>query len=214
MIKNKVFEAVERSSLPTGTKVIDSTWACKKKSNGTLRGRLNARGFKQIDGQHYDGSSIHAPVTNAATIRIVLVLMLMAGWIASVVDVKGAFLHGVFTDGEEIYMEVPVGFEKYYSSSVVLRLWKCLYGLKQAAMAFWRQLLLCMQDMDMKRSTADPCLYFKWKPDGLVMLVSWIDDNLIVGNETVVAETKKDLMDRFKCEDCGKLNEYVGCKID
>ena len=161
MIKNKVFKAVERSSLPPGTKVINSTWACKKKSNGTLRGRLNARGFKQIDGQHYDGSSIHAPVTNAATICIVLVLMLMAGWIASVVDVKGAFLHGVFTDGKEIYMEVPVGFEKHYSSLVVLWLWKCLYGLKQAAMAFWRQLLLCMQDMDMKQSTADQCLYFK-----------------------------------------------------
>ena len=46
------------------------------------------------------------------------------------------------------------------------------------------------------------------------MLVSWIDNNLIVGNETVVAETKKDLMDRFECKDCGKLNKYVGCKID
>ena len=36
MIKNKVFEVVERKHLPPGTKVIDSTWACKKKGNGTL----------------------------------------------------------------------------------------------------------------------------------------------------------------------------------
>ena len=46
------------------------------------------RGFKQIDGQHYDESSIHAPVTNAATIRMVLTLMLMGNITAEVVDVK------------------------------------------------------------------------------------------------------------------------------
>jgi hypothetical protein len=33
--------------LPKGTKVIDSTWVYKKKIIGTLRGRLNACGFKQ-----------------------------------------------------------------------------------------------------------------------------------------------------------------------
>ena len=68
MIKNKVWEVVPRSELPSGTKAIDSTWGCKKKSNGTLRGRLNARGFKQVEGVNYDGASIHLPVTNAVTI--------------------------------------------------------------------------------------------------------------------------------------------------
>ena len=64
--------------LPKGAKRIDNTWACKKKSNGTLRGMLNGRGFRQIVGQHYDDSSIHALVTNAILIRVILVLMLMA----------------------------------------------------------------------------------------------------------------------------------------
>ncbi len=79
MLKNEVFQAVEKSELPEGAKVINSTWVCKKKSNGVLRSRLNARGFKQVEGQHYDGTSIHAPVTNATTIYIVLILMLMLG---------------------------------------------------------------------------------------------------------------------------------------
>ena len=94
MVKNKVSEVVKRKDLLPGTKVIDSTWACKKKSNGTLCRRLNARGFKQKEGQHYNGSSIHAPVTNPAIIRIIVTLMLMAGMVSAVVDVKGAFLHG------------------------------------------------------------------------------------------------------------------------
>ena len=82
--------------------------------------------------------AIHSPVTNAATIRMVLILMVMASWIAHLTDVYGAFLLGRFTDGERIYMTVPQGWKKYYPGDVLLKLLKTLYGLKQAAMAFWR----------------------------------------------------------------------------
>ena len=114
----------------------------------------------------------------------------MARWIAQVVDVKGVFLHGVFKDGEEIYMKVPAGWESYYPETAVLKLLKCIYGLKQAAMAFWAELLCCMKDMQMDRSTADHCLYHKWEDDGLVLMVSWINDNLIVGSEKAGNMTK------------------------
>jgi hypothetical protein len=63
MINSGVFEPVKMSEVPKGVKLIDTTWAMKKKSSGTLCGRVNVRGFKQIDGQHYDGTSISAPVT-------------------------------------------------------------------------------------------------------------------------------------------------------
>ena len=213
MVDNDVFEVVSKKDLPPGTKIIDSTWACKKKSNGTLRARMVARGFRQIDGQHYDGSSIHAPVTNPGTIRTVLVLMLMAGMTAEVVDVKGAFLKGDIEKGQEIHMYVPEGWEDQFEGEVVLKLFKCVYGLKQAAMAFWKQLLECMKDMDKQRSTADPCLYFEWTKHGLVIIVSWIDDNLLIGKSEAVAIAKEQLMSRFDCEECGELNEYIGCKI-
>ena len=79
MIKHGVWKAVEQDKIDAKAKVIDSTWAMKKKSNGTYRARLNARGFKQVEGQHFDGSSLAAPVTNDASIRIAFTLMLMAG---------------------------------------------------------------------------------------------------------------------------------------
>jgi hypothetical protein len=90
---------------------------------------------------------------------------------------------------------------------------KCIYRLKQATMAFWRQLLLCMKSMGMTRSTADPCLYHKCGEEGLVLIVSWIDNNLIIGSKKVVEKTKKDIMERFDFNDCGDIEEYVGCKI-
>ena len=93
------------SELPKGIKLIDVTWAMKKKSLGTLRGRVNVRGFCQIEGGHYDGTSISTPVTNAMTIKMFLVLMLMQGGIAHDVGVKGSFLYGKFEDGEKIYIK-------------------------------------------------------------------------------------------------------------
>jgi hypothetical protein len=47
----------------------------------------------------------------------------------------------------------------------------------------------------------------------LVIILSWIDDNLIVGSKQAVAVTKQELMSRFDCEDCGELDEYVGCRL-
>ena len=59
-----------------------------------------------------------------------LILMCMAGWLAWIVDVEGAFINGVFQNGERMFMKVPDRFPKYYLSYVVLQLLKTLYGLK------------------------------------------------------------------------------------
>ena len=210
----RVFQEVNRSDLPQRVKPIDSTWALKKKSNGVRRGRLTARGFKQIDGVDYDSASIHAPVTNAISVRLVLTLMLMGDWTAEVVDVKGAFLHGQFTDGERVYMEVPKGWREHYNSNSVLLLLRTIYGLKQAAMAFWKELLKAMKEIGMERSKADPCMYFSWTQWGLVIIISWIDDNMIVGSKEAVKNVKKMFMEQFECDDVGPLNEYVGNALE
>ncbi len=47
MVKSGVFEKVKFSVLPSEVKFIDTTWAMKMKSNRTLCGRINVRGFKQ-----------------------------------------------------------------------------------------------------------------------------------------------------------------------
>ena len=57
-----------RDLLPKGVKGLTTTWAIKLKSNGTCRGRLNARGYEQVNGSHYASDSIAAPVTNLITV--------------------------------------------------------------------------------------------------------------------------------------------------
>ncbi len=48
----------------------------------------------------------------------------------------------------------------------------------------------------------------------MVLIVSWFEENLIFGPKIAVKKTKKDLMERFDCKDCGDIKEYVGCKIE
>jgi predicted DNA-binding antitoxin AbrB/MazE fold protein len=67
--KYNVFKPVPRIDLPNGEKVLTTTWAFKHKANGTGRGRLNARGCEQLEGEHFMADSVSSPVTNPATIR-------------------------------------------------------------------------------------------------------------------------------------------------
>ena len=46
------------------------------------------------------------------------------------------------------------------------------------------------------------------------MMMSWINDNAIVGQESNVMELKKVLMNQFDCKDCGPMDEYIGCTIE
>ena len=63
--KFNVMTVIPRRQLTKGVKAMIMSWAMKKKSNGTPRGRLNTRGYEQIKGQLYCKYSIVAPVTNA-----------------------------------------------------------------------------------------------------------------------------------------------------
>jgi hypothetical protein len=89
-----------------------------------------------------------------------------------------------------------------------------IYGLKQSAKAFWVKLLKSFKSMGFERSKADPCLYFAWTINGLVLWVSWIDDCLVLGNKAGMQTAKEQMMMRFDCDEVGNMDEYVGCKLE
>ena len=65
----------------------------KNKANDTYQSRINARGYEQVEVMHYDVANIPFLFTNEMSIHIVMVLTLMAVWIAKILDVKEEFLH-------------------------------------------------------------------------------------------------------------------------
>ena len=212
-----VFTPVKRSDLPTGIKPISTTWAFKRKANGVRRGRLNARGFEQVDGVHYSAQDIAAPVTNPFTVRVLLDLLCMnPKWISRIVDVEGAFLQGKFENGEVIYSEVPDGMEECYGlkSDWVLLMNVPVYGTKQASACFYKALVRKNKDRGYQCSMADTTLYFIVRDGRLSCFVSWVDDMIIFGEAQDVALIEADLMKSFISKSEGEMKEYVGNKID
>jgi hypothetical protein len=108
----------------------------KLKADGLTRCRLAIRGSQQIDGVHFDASDKAAPVVCDVTIRVMLILAIIANWLAWIVDVEGVLLQGRFQNGKQIFMKIPNGFQIFYSSYVMLKLLRTLYGLAQSAIQF------------------------------------------------------------------------------
>ena len=90
----------------------------EEKVQWKYRARMNMRGYEQVDGEHYDSASISSPVTNDVSVRVLLVLILMANFTAYIVDIHGAFLLGDFDNGEVLYCKISEGFEEIYDPNV------------------------------------------------------------------------------------------------
>jgi Reverse transcriptase (RNA-dependent DNA polymerase) len=96
---------------------------------------------------------------------------------------------------------------------MVLLLKRTLYGTKQVALQFWRELVKVLTGLLFKQSSADPCLFFKHVNGSLNIWISWVDDLLNVGEAKVNEKEKEEFKKKFDCNDVGELIEFVGVKI-
>ncbi|VEU33926.1 unnamed protein product [Pseudo-nitzschia multistriata] len=216
MVKYNVFRVVKPKEIPKGTKLFDSTWAMKKKPDGTFRARNAIRGFMQVDGEHYDSNDKSSPVATEVGIRVCFVLTIVGAWYQHLVDVEGAFLNGVFQrpDKHKIFMKVPEAYRKWYPSWATFLLLKTQYGTVQAALQYYRECCKALAYLKFERNAAEPCVFFKWKAKQLVVFVLWVDDCCISGPKELVLQEVKDFTGLWDCKDLGELKEYVGCRVE
>ena len=71
-----------------------------------------------------------SPVAKIAFVCLLLSMAAMRSWPLYQLDIKNAFLHGDLVG--EVYMEQSPGFVAQGESSLVCRLRRSLYGLKQS----------------------------------------------------------------------------------
>ena len=88
-------------------------------------------GYSQIPGVDLSGN--YAPIGNDVNIQEVMVLGLMFGLHAVLLDVETAFLYGKLE--KEIYMEIPSGYEEFINmqeKTLCLNYkWQCMDWYKQ-----------------------------------------------------------------------------------
>jgi hypothetical protein len=194
IMKNKVWEIVPR---PKEKSVVTSKWVYKIKhaADGSMdkyKARFVARGFSQKEGEDYD--EIFSPVVRYTSIRAIISLVASMGWNLHQMDVKTTFLNGVIV---EVYIEQPQGFEVHSRDTHVFRLKKSLYGLKQAPRAWYTRMDIYLTRLGFSESHADPSLYYKVVDKAPVILLLYVDDLFITGEESLIIQCKKELASEF-----------------
>jgi hypothetical protein len=76
----------------------------------------------------------YAPVVQWTTIRLMFILEILLGLKSKQGDVLCASLHGELEPGENVYVEMPLGFSQHSKDGTrkVLKLKRTLYGLHQS----------------------------------------------------------------------------------
>ena len=180
------------------------------KTDGRKKARLVAKGFSQVEGIDYD--QIFSPVVRFETVRIMFALAALESWHVSGLDVKSAFLYGVLD--EEIYMEQPEGFKVKGQERKVLRLRRAIYGLKQAALVWWRELANSLKQLGFVRLYSDAGIFICRTQGTYVIVVAYVDDILFVGpNMSVIISKKQAFMDKWECRDLGDCKEFLRMRI-
>jgi hypothetical protein len=199
-----------------GRNVIDCKWVykIKRKQDGSLdryKTCLVAKGFRQRYGIDYEDT--FSPVVKAATIRIVLSIVVSRGWPLRQLDVQNAFFHGDLE--EELYMRQPPGFESKTHPNFVCRLDKALYGLKQAPRAWFAKLSKKLYDLSFEGSKDDTSLFY-YNKNGISMFILVYVDDIIIASSTqeVMTALLKDLKNDFSLKDLGDLHYFLGIEVN
>ncbi|XP_068336409.1 uncharacterized protein [Pyrus communis] len=208
-------DANDITKLPTGKKVVGCKWIYKLKfkSDGSIerhKARLVARGFTQTF--EVDYKETFAPVAKMNTVRVLLSLAVNKGRSMYQMDVKNAFLHGDLK--EEVYMKLPPGHPQSNEPNVVCRLHKAIYGLKQSPRAWYAKLSSVLTSVGFKSSNADSSLFVRTGVVGTLVVLIYVDDLIITGDNTdEISTLKQSLRQRFAIKDLGILKYFLGIEV-
>ncbi|KAK8936568.1 hypothetical protein KSP39_PZI012702 [Platanthera zijinensis] len=200
--------------LPPGQKPVGCKWvfAIKHAPDGTidrLKACLVARGFTQQQGLDYDET--FSPVVKLNTVRVLIFVAVHHQWPLLQLDIKNAFLNGDLQ--ETVYMQQPPGFETT-GESRVCHLLKSLYGLKQSSQTLFDKFSKALREIDFTRSSADFSLFTRHQATGTVLLLVYVDDIIITGDDSNgIQAVKQHLSSIFQIKDLGHLRYFLGLEV-
>ena len=212
IVKNKTWTLVD---LPPNRKPIGCRWIFKIKHNASgnverYKARLVAKGYSQTHGIDYDET--FAPVVKFSSIRILLAIAARHNLEIQQMDVKTAYLNRELE--EDIDMRQPEGFIKVGEEHKVCKLQRSLYGLKQAGRSWYKKIDAYLEELGLKRSNLDNCVYHQKKGKDMLFIALYVDDLLIFANNPkAIDKLKEGLQQKFDMKDLGEAHYCLGIRI-
>ena len=125
-------------------------------------------------------------------------------------DVKNTFFNGDLE--EEVYMKPPPGYD--HPPNKVCRLRRALYGLKQAPRAWFAKFSTTLSKIHFSSSPHDTALFLRKTDHGVVLLLLYVDDMIITGDDSSGIETVKQFLTKqFDMKDLGPLSYFLGLEV-
>ncbi|KAE9166832.1 hypothetical protein PF004_g29031 [Phytophthora fragariae] len=209
---NDTFELVP---LPPGKTALNTTvqFRLKVDADGNVeryKARVCACGNLQVYLRDYFHT--HAPVIDLVCVKIFLAFVVKFDMYVRQGDVPAAYIKAPLK--EEVYVRQVRGFERPGSESLVWKLKKALYGLRQAGHEWNREIDKFLKEYGLQPTTGDACLYYKRDSDGLLLVCLYVDDILVAHqHKEAVLRLLTALSIKFQVKDLGVPTQFLGTKI-
>lgn len=199
-------------TLPPGAHAFNSKWVLKLKRDRDgnplkFKARAVAMGNTQTEDEYDD---TFGPVANIDTIRLAIAVATTRGWTIHLIDIVGAYLNA--PADKDLYMRPPPGYADSSDPNRVWLLLKSIYGLRQSAYLWHQELLRALAEINFKPASMDQCLFVNDNASALVIV--YVDDILIAGDEGTVSAIKSHLTKRFEATDSGAISFFLGIAFE
>jgi hypothetical protein len=154
--------------------------------------RMVAKGFTQKEGVDFDPDETYAPTPQMDSIRLMLARTLGLGWNLRQLDVKAAFLIPSLPEEEQMLMDLPNG-------RGLVRLLKSLYGLRQSAHHWSKEINGTLLEHGFECVDADRGVYVMYGDDGELKccMALHVDDLLISAPDDILDEVVTNLKAKY-----------------
>lgn len=126
-------------------------------------------------------------------------------------DIQNAFLYDNLD--EEVYMQ-PLPSLRRQGVNMVCQLQKYIYDLKQASCNWFSRFSTTIKRAGFQQSKVDYSLFTKVRGASFTILLLYIDDMIITGNDNaIVEELKRFLHNNFRIKDLGHLKYFLGIEV-
>jgi len=168
-----------------------------------LKARLVACGNREKLQYDFNQTTVESPTANFNNILMLLHLATIRGMTSAIIDVTAAYLHANIEG--TVYMRINSEIAnaiKGVRKPLIVKLCKCIYGLKQSGKRWYDLLQTTFNNMKFQKSIHDACIFLRSTETEPIIPDCWIiiyvDDILILAdNENVKQEVIQQLEQAF-----------------
>jgi hypothetical protein len=150
-------------------------------------------------------------IFRSTSIQDIISLASVLGWKLHQMDVKTTFLNGKIE--HEDFVEQPYGFILHNKGTHVCKLRKALYGLKQALRVWYDKIDGFLKRSGFQKSDVDANLYLKLRCNQPVILILYVLDLFLTGDEGIIAWCKRELASEFEMKDLGLMHYFLVLEV-